>query len=88
MQGKVAKVTPKMQALSSGDIVVKTDRDIFIIISRLGETKAMHWAGGLMSWCCVGKLTDTLYITHLDEEDTIHPVDQVSCDGIVQARTS
>ncbi|XP_063959717.1 uncharacterized protein LOC135155071 [Lytechinus pictus] len=80
-------VLGRMQALSSGDIVVKTCYDEFTIISRSGEKKAVircdewHWAQ-----CQVDKMTDTLYITYQDKTPKTVAVDTVSCDGIIQAR--
>ena len=74
--------------MSSGDIVVKTGWHEFTVISRLGEEKAVkhcdEWVWS--AWCCVDKLTDTLYITYWDAEHKMYIVDQVSCDGTVQAR--
>ncbi|XP_011664458.1 uncharacterized protein LOC105438403 [Strongylocentrotus purpuratus] len=85
MQDKV--VRGEIQALTSGDIVVKTGNDQFTVISRSGEEMAVihfdEWCG---SRCRVDKLTDTLYIAYWDTEHTIYAVDQVSCDGIIQAR--
>ena len=45
MQGKVAKVTPEMQALSSGDIVVNTDLNIihYYLTIRRNEGHALGW---------------------------------------------
>nr|XP_054756785.1 uncharacterized protein LOC129262812 [Lytechinus pictus] len=85
MQGKV--VRGEIQALSSGDIVVNTGNDKYTVISRSGEEKAVihcdEW-GSL--WCRVDKLTDTLYIAYLDRTRITQAVDQVSHDGIIQAR--
>ncbi|XP_041465872.1 uncharacterized protein LOC121416441 [Lytechinus variegatus] len=64
MPGK--KVWGEIQALSSGDIVVKTGNQ-YTVISRSGEEKAViqcdEW-----DWpqCRVDKLTDTLYIAYWD----------------------
>eukprot|EP00057_Strongylocentrotus_purpuratus_P011382 XP_011665856.1 PREDICTED: tripartite motif-containing protein 5-like [Strongylocentrotus purpuratus] len=82
MQGKV--VRGKIQALSSGDIVVKTSNKEFTIISRSGQEKVTHCAA--WSGCSVDKLTDTLYITNRGDEHTIYAVDQVSCEDIIQPR--
>ena len=85
MQGKV--VRGGIQALSSGDIVVETGQDEFTVISRSGEQKAViHCDEGCGSWYRVDKLTDTLYIKYTDIKLDIYAVDQVSCDGIIQAR--
>ena len=85
MQGK--EVKGEIQALSSGDIVVKTGDTGFSVISRSGEEKSViHSDEWCVSGCRVDKLTDTLYITYWDRERTIYAVDQVSCDGIIQAR--
>ena len=85
MQGE--KVWDEIQALSSGDIVVKTGDNKFTVISRSGEKKAViHSDEWESSQCCIDKLTDTLYIAYWDTERTIYAVDQVSCDGIIQAR--
>eukprot|EP00057_Strongylocentrotus_purpuratus_P023480 XP_011677954.1 PREDICTED: uncharacterized protein LOC105444866 [Strongylocentrotus purpuratus] len=86
-QGKV--VEGEIQALSSGDIVVQTGSNQYTVISRSGEEKAVihsddhEWCG---SRCHVDKLSDTLYIKYWDPERTIYAVDQVSCDGVIQAR--
>ena len=85
MQGK--KPLRDMKALSSGDIVARTDTNEYTVISRSGEDKSViHSNEWCVSRCQVDKLTDTLYITYLDRERTIYSVDQVSCDGIIQAR--
>ncbi|XP_041466373.1 uncharacterized protein LOC121416912 [Lytechinus variegatus] len=85
MQGK--KVRGVIQALSSGDIVVKTSYDEYTVISRSGKEKAViqcdEWE---CSQCHVDKLTDTLYIAYWDEARNTNSVDQVSRDGIIQAR--
>ncbi|XP_063956669.1 uncharacterized protein LOC129262764 [Lytechinus pictus] len=85
MQGK--KVWDEIQALSSGDIVVKTGDDEFTVISRSGEEKAVihcdEWYG---PQCRVDKLTDTLYIAYWDGARNTIAVDQASRDGIIQAR--
>ena len=85
MQGK--DVRGKIQALSSGDIVVQTDNNGFSVISRPGEEKAAIHSD---EWCLpeylVDKLTDTLYIPFWDTERKIYAVDQVSCDGIIESR--
>ncbi|XP_030849134.1 uncharacterized protein LOC115927414 [Strongylocentrotus purpuratus] len=85
MQGK--EVLDEIQALSSGDIVVKTNNNEFTVISRSGEEKAARHSD---EWyhprCRVDKLADTLYITYQDRKRTVYAVDQVSCDGIIQAR--
>ena len=81
------KVWGKIQALSSGDIAVKTGDNGFTVISRSGEEKAViHSDEWCVSWCRVDKLTDTLYITHWDRKRNIYAVDTVSCDGIIKAR--
>ena len=85
MQGKMA--WGKIQALSSGEIVLKTDDNEFTVISRLGEEKAViHSDEWFVPWCRVDKLTDTLYIAYWDRERTIYAVDQVSRDGTIEAR--
>ncbi|XP_041466490.1 tripartite motif-containing protein 5-like [Lytechinus variegatus] len=88
MQGK--KVRGVIQALSSGDIVVKTGYDKYTVISRSGEEKAVIYSDewGWWSECRVDKLTDILYIVHLDRANNTCTiaVDQVSQDGIIQAR--
>ncbi|XP_041465925.1 uncharacterized protein LOC121416500 [Lytechinus variegatus] len=85
MQGK--KVMCRIQALSSGDIVVETDHDKFTVISRSGEEKAViHCDEWVWPQCRVDKLTDTLYIAYWDRARNIYAVDQVSRDGIIQAR--
>nr|XP_054756778.1 uncharacterized protein LOC129262803 [Lytechinus pictus] len=85
MQGK--KVWGEIQALSSGDIVVKTGDDEFTVISRSGEEKAViHCDEWDWSECRVDKLTDTLYIAYWDRARNTYAVDQVSRDGIIQAR--
>ncbi|XP_063956666.1 uncharacterized protein LOC135154452 [Lytechinus pictus] len=85
MQGKV--VCDEIQALSSGDIVVKTGNDKYTVISRSGKEKAViHCDEWDWSECCVDKLTDTLYIAYRDEARNTYAVDQVSRDGIIQAR--
>nr|XP_054756751.1 uncharacterized protein LOC129262752 [Lytechinus pictus] len=85
MQGK--KVWGEIQALSSGDIVVKTGYDKHTVISRSGEEKAViHCDEWDWSQCRVDKLTDTLYIAYRDEARNTTAVDQVSRDGIIQAR--
>ena len=85
MQGKVVK--GGIQALLSGDIVVETNENEFTVISRLGEKKAViHSDQWFVPWCRVDKLTDTLYIAYWDRERTIYAVDQVSCDGNIEAR--
>ncbi|XP_063956671.1 uncharacterized protein LOC129283880 [Lytechinus pictus] len=84
-QGK--KVWDGIQALSSGDIVVETGIGEYTVISRSGEEKAVihgnKWYG---PQCRVDKLTDTLYITYRDAFRNPIAVDQVSRDGIIQAR--
>ncbi|XP_011665867.1 uncharacterized protein LOC105439053 [Strongylocentrotus purpuratus] len=85
MQGKMA--WGKIQALSSGEIVLKTDDNEFTVISRLGEEKAViHSDEWFVPWCRVDKLTDTLYIAYWDRERTIYAVDQVTRDGTIEAR--
>nr|XP_054756753.1 uncharacterized protein LOC129262762 [Lytechinus pictus] len=88
MQGKV--VWGEIQALSSGDIVVKTDCNEYTVVSRSGERKAvMHcdeYEWGWSSECLVDKLTDTLYIAYVDTVRNTVAIDQVSRDGIIQAR--
>ncbi|XP_063957375.1 uncharacterized protein LOC135154580 [Lytechinus pictus] len=87
MQGK--EVMGGIQALSSGDIVVKTDNDKYTVISRSGEEKAvMHCDEWDWSECRVDKLTDTLYIAYRDgdEASNTYAVDQVSRDGFIQAK--
>ncbi|XP_030845255.1 uncharacterized protein LOC115925472 [Strongylocentrotus purpuratus] len=85
MQGK--KVKGEIQALSSGDIIVNTDDNEFTVISRSGEEKAViHSDDWVWSWLRIDKLTNTLYITHTDDESTTCTVDQVSCDGIIEER--
>ncbi|XP_030849457.1 uncharacterized protein LOC105439036 [Strongylocentrotus purpuratus] len=85
MQGK--EVWGEIQALSSGDIVVKTSNNGYTVISRSGDEKAViHSAEWCAPQCRVDKLTDTLYITYWDGERSIYAVDQVSCDGIIQAK--
>nr|XP_054756752.1 uncharacterized protein LOC129262758 [Lytechinus pictus] len=85
MQGK--KVRGDIQALSSGDIVVKTGDNEYTVISRSGEEKAViHCDEWDWSECRVDKLTDTLYITYWDIARNTIAVDQVSRDGIIQAR--
>ena len=85
MQGKV--VSNEVQALSSGDIVVKTGTNGFTVISRSGEEKSVihsdEWNWPL---CRFDNLRDTLYITYWDKKHNTCAVDQVSCDGIIQAR--
>ncbi|XP_030849043.1 uncharacterized protein LOC115927391 [Strongylocentrotus purpuratus] len=79
MHGKM--VRGDLQALSSGDIVVKTGNDKFTVISRSGEEKAViHCDEWKSAQCRVDKL-----IPH-SQERNIYAVDQVSCDGIIQAR--
>nr|XP_054775451.1 uncharacterized protein LOC129283880 [Lytechinus pictus] len=85
MQGK--KVMGGIQALSSGDIVVKTGYNEYTVISRSGEEKAViHCDEWGRSQCRVDKLTDTLYIVYWDKVRKTIAVDQVSRDGIIQAR--
>ncbi|XP_063957298.1 uncharacterized protein LOC129262807 [Lytechinus pictus] len=86
MQGKV--VWGEIHALSSGDIVVKTSyHNEYTVISRSGEEKAfIHCDEWDWSECRVDKLTDTLYIVYWDEPRMTYAVDQVSRDGIIQAR--
>ncbi|XP_063956665.1 uncharacterized protein LOC135154451 [Lytechinus pictus] len=88
MQGKT--VRGGIQALSSGDIVVKTDYNEYTVVSRSGERKAvMHcdeYEWGWSSECLVDKLTDTLYIAYVDTVRNTIAIDQVSRDGIIQAR--
>ena len=85
MQGKV--VLGEIQALSSGDIAVKTGSNRYTVISRSGKEKAViHCDEWGAPWCGVDKLTDTLYITYRNRERTISAVDQVSCGGIIEAR--
>ncbi|XP_041465939.1 uncharacterized protein LOC121416513 [Lytechinus variegatus] len=85
MQGKVRGV---IQALSSGDIVVNTGYDKYTVISRSGEEKTAIHCDEWYQWsqCHVDKLTDTLYITYWDGARNTYAVDQVSRDGIIQAR--
>eukprot|EP00057_Strongylocentrotus_purpuratus_P028006 XP_011682480.1 PREDICTED: uncharacterized protein LOC105446845 [Strongylocentrotus purpuratus] len=89
MQGKVVK-NDHIQALSSGDIVVQTGNSHeFTVISRSrsGDEKAViHCDVSYLSSCRVDKLTDTLYITYWNIFRPPIAVDQLSCDGIVQAR--
>nr|XP_054756781.1 uncharacterized protein LOC129262806 [Lytechinus pictus] len=86
MQGKV--VWGEIHALSSGDIVVKTSyHNEYTVISRSGEKKAfIHCDEWVSPQCRVDKLTDTLYIVYWDEPRNTYAVDQVSRDGIIQAR--
>ncbi|XP_041466290.1 uncharacterized protein LOC121416838 [Lytechinus variegatus] len=85
MQGKT--VWGVIQALSSGDIVVNTGNNTYTVISRSGEAKAViHCDEWGSSRCRVDKLTDTLYIAYRDKERNTYAVDQVSSDGIIQAR--
>nr|XP_054756784.1 uncharacterized protein LOC129262811 [Lytechinus pictus] len=85
MQGKT--VWGEIQALSSGDIVVKTGNDKYTVISRSGEEKAViHCDEWNVPQCRIDKLTDTLYIVYWDRTRNTHAVDQVSRDGIIQAR--
>ncbi|XP_063956672.1 uncharacterized protein LOC135154457 [Lytechinus pictus] len=85
MQGKV--VWGEIQALSSGDIVVCTGRNKYTVISRSGEEKAViHCDGSDWPQCRVDKLTDTLYIAYWGGARNPIAVDQVSRDGIIQAR--
>eukprot|EP00057_Strongylocentrotus_purpuratus_P027569 XP_011682043.1 PREDICTED: uncharacterized protein LOC105446665 [Strongylocentrotus purpuratus] len=85
MQSKV--VMGEIQALSLGDIVVNTGCVEYTVISRSGEVKVViHSDEWESSQCHVDKLTDTLYITYWDTERNIYAVDQVSCDGIIEAR--
>ncbi|XP_063957386.1 uncharacterized protein LOC135154584 [Lytechinus pictus] len=85
MQGKT--VMGDIQALSSGDIVVETGYNEYTVISRSGEEKAViHCDEWLSSRCRVDKLTDTLYIAYRDRARKTYAVDQVSRDGIIQAR--
>nr|XP_054756755.1 uncharacterized protein LOC129262763 [Lytechinus pictus] len=86
MQGK--KVWDEIQALSSGDIVVETGYHEYTVISRSGEEKAVIQCDEWIWWsqCRVDKLTDTLYIVYLDTVRNTYAVDQVSRDGIIQAR--
>nr|XP_054756747.1 uncharacterized protein LOC129262746 [Lytechinus pictus] len=85
MQGK--EVWNEIQDLSSGDIVVETGYNEYTVISRSGEEKAVIHCG---EWygpqCRVDKLTDTLYIAYRDRARNTTAVDQVSRDGIIQAR--
>ncbi|XP_063967297.1 uncharacterized protein LOC129278965 [Lytechinus pictus] len=79
-------VCGEMQALSSGDIVVKKGLNKYTVISRSGEKKAViHCDEWMKSDCRVDKLTDTIYITYLVAGKTC-AVDQASGDGIIQAR--
>ena len=64
MQGKV--VRGKIQALLSGDIVVKTSNKEFTVISRSGQEKVTQCA--VYSVCSVEKLTDTVHIIYWDNE--------------------
>ncbi|XP_063957391.1 uncharacterized protein LOC135154585 [Lytechinus pictus] len=86
MQGKVE--WGEIQALSSGDIVVSTDDNKYTVISRSGEEKAVIHCDEWNWWteCRVDKLTDTLYIAYWDRARNTIAVDQVSRDGIIQAR--
>ncbi|XP_063957303.1 uncharacterized protein LOC129262811 [Lytechinus pictus] len=85
MQGK--KVWGEIQALSTGDIIVTTGRNKYTVISRSGEEKAVIHCGEWDSpQCRVDKLTDTLYIAYWDRDRNTYAVDQVSRDGIIQAR--
>nr|XP_054756782.1 uncharacterized protein LOC129262807 [Lytechinus pictus] len=85
MQG--TKMCDVLQALSSGDIVVNTGYNKYTVISRSGEKKAfIHCDEWDWSECRVDKLTDTLYIVYWDEPRMTYAVDQVSRDGIIQAR--
>ncbi|XP_063956673.1 uncharacterized protein LOC135154459 [Lytechinus pictus] len=85
MQGK--EVWDGIQDLSSGDIVVRTVNNEYTVISRSGEEKTViHCDEWVSSRCRVDKLTDTLYITYRDEARKTYSVDQVSRDGIIQAR--
>eukprot|EP00057_Strongylocentrotus_purpuratus_P029319 XP_011683793.1 PREDICTED: tripartite motif-containing protein 5-like [Strongylocentrotus purpuratus] len=87
MQDQDKLVWGGIQALSSGDIVVKAGDNEFTVISRSGEEKAaIQCAEWCASECHIDKLTDTLYIKYWDTERNIYAVDQVSCDGIIQAR--
>ncbi|XP_011665200.1 uncharacterized protein LOC105438725 [Strongylocentrotus purpuratus] len=86
-QGKKL-VGSKIQALSSGDIIMTTvECSEFTVISRSGEAKVVlnsdEW---FQPRCHFDKLTDTLYITYVDRKRNSFAVDQVSCDGIIQAR--
>ncbi|XP_063967552.1 uncharacterized protein LOC135157046 [Lytechinus pictus] len=85
MQGK--RVFCEIQALSSGDIVhVKTSFNKYTVISRSGEEKAViHCDDWEESKCGIDKLTDTLYITYRVAGNS-YAVDQVSRDGIIQAK--
>ncbi|XP_041465873.1 uncharacterized protein LOC121416442 [Lytechinus variegatus] len=77
-----------IQALSSSSIVVKTGNQ-YTIISRSGEEKAVIHCDERDDWrseCRVDKLTDTLYIAYCDGDLNTYAVDQVSRDGIIQAR--
>ncbi|XP_041466268.1 uncharacterized protein LOC121416821 [Lytechinus variegatus] len=83
MQDK--EVFGEIQALSSGDIVVNTGYGGCTVISRSGEEKAVIHGNELDApEYSVDKLTDTLYITH--RVRNTYSVDQVSRDGIIQAR--
>ncbi|XP_041466130.1 uncharacterized protein LOC121416738 [Lytechinus variegatus] len=85
LKGK--KLRGEIQALSSGDIVVKTGYNTYTVISRSGEEKAViHCSEWCASECRVDKLTDTLYIAYRNKARTAYAVDQVSCDGIIQSR--
>eukprot|EP00057_Strongylocentrotus_purpuratus_P018690 XP_011673164.1 PREDICTED: tripartite motif-containing protein 5-like [Strongylocentrotus purpuratus] len=85
MQGKV--LLGEIRAVSSGDIVMLTGKREFTVISRSGvEKSVIHCDEWFNAQCSVDKLTDTLYITYWDEDRTTTAVDQVSCDGIIQAK--
>ncbi|XP_063957373.1 uncharacterized protein LOC135154579 [Lytechinus pictus] len=86
MQGK--RVVGGIQDLSSGDIVVKTGDNEYTVISRSGEEKAVIHCDEWNWWseCLVDKLTDTLYIVYWVTARNTIAVDQVSRDGIIQAR--
>ncbi|XP_063957348.1 uncharacterized protein LOC135154569 [Lytechinus pictus] len=79
-----------IQTLSSGDIVIAGygASSVHHVISRSGEEKALIYRKGwwALSECRVDKLTDTLYVKYWDRAHKIITADQVSPDGIVQAR--
>ena len=80
-------ITGAVQALRTGDIVVRTGNAEFTIVDRTGYPKrtisSKEWT---LALCNVDPLTDLLYITHRSRERNNYAVDIVTSDGAVQER--